>query len=1031
MRFYRVIGLLWGILCCGGIQSAVAQELDLTGMVYDFQTYTRPENVTVSLEGPEGIKTATVNPTGQYTFPKCKPGKYKIRLEAPEYNSFEKTFEIGTDYSWMAELAMVRLTKKGAKIRTRVVDYTRYDQLNSAWAYATDKARAVEELLNEVNRLFTPEDEEYFLAYSQAGMVYSNFVKDIKRAIRYYEQASDAYQKHAPFYNRSNIPMVNDEMVVNMISSGLGNVYLQYGMSASAIQVMQTYKPMMAKAGNLTRISYLLQLSNAYLLNEDYEACLREAEGLKGILESGQPIIARTKIEYRENPDDPESVRKMLRKQYLDMERRLDSIYARSDEMTGLVYSSQYNRILGMAHYNQYQFKEASNYLNKYNEQQRRYQELIRVTQAQSMSQTSGLADSIVRNVKESLRYTELVNSIGHNPQAVIATLKSGVESVPISLLDKAVWFQMKGRYAESEKIYADMNKRLTEMESMKFYVESSNIYKSKLVNPYYHVMLCAAKKYPLVITRLEADFQKLERELQVNFSYFSEDQRKEYFNEYTRQLDFYYSVLLAGAESDASLSLRILDKSLQTKGLILEVTREQDRRLRNIRDPEVKAMVAKVRQLRDKLVAFKQLEQQSPGVGVSDSINRLTVYINRLDRTINDRIGSPGQLIKPVTWKSIQTKLKPEEALLEIVRVERNQFTFDAPLIQYWGFIIKSTGDPVPFLLGSGQGFEERSLKNYQNQVRFQLEDPTSYSTYWKAVADRTVGIKNLLLSADGVYHLINPATLLNPASGKYVMDEIQITTMSAGRDLLVAHAESKSSGSFVLIGNPDFEMSRITSKRIGEISETLTPVTTRAGMAPLPGAELEVEQVSDLARSAGVKTDVLIGQAATESVVKKISNPVYLHLATHGAFQQKKGADVYLKSMLLLAGASDNNVFTLSDYNLFEDGLLTAFEVTQMNLQETKLVVLSACETGLGEIQSGEGVWGLQRAFQLAGARQVLGSLWKISDEATVVFMQHFYSNYLQKGKASEAYQVAMTATRKQYPHPYYWGAFQLVGN
>ncbi|HCZ35323.1 MAG TPA: hypothetical protein DHV26_05285, partial [Cytophagales bacterium] len=112
------------------------------------------------------------------------------------------------------------------------------------------------------------------------------------------------------------------------------------------------------------------------------------------------------------------------------------------------------------------------------------------------------------------------------------------------------------------------------------------------------------------------------------------------------------------------------------------------------------------------------------------------------------------------------------------------------------------------------------------------------------------------------------------------------------------------------------------------------------------------------------------------------------------------------------------------------YEDGFLTAYEVTQLDLPDTRLVVLSACETGLGEIQSGEGVWGLQRAFQLAGARSVMGSLWKISDEATVTFMDAFYEQYLRTNNISEAYRHAMQTTKQEYPQPYYWGAFTLIG-
>ncbi|MBK7650041.1 MAG: CHAT domain-containing protein [Flammeovirgaceae bacterium] len=127
---------------------------------------------------------------------------------------------------------------------------------------------------------------------------------------------------------------------------------------------------------------------------------------------------------------------------------------------------------------------------------------------------------------------------------------------------------------------------------------------------------------------------------------------------------------------------------------------------------------------------------------------------------------------------------------------------------------------------------------------------------------------------------------------------------------------------------------------------------------------------------------------------------------------------------------GAADSEPFSIDDYARYEDGFLTAYEVTQLELTNTHLVVLSACETGLGEIQNGEGVWGLQRAFQLAGAQSIMGSLWKISDEATVTFMETFYKTYFAQNDIQAAYREAMQVTRKAYAHPYFWGAFTLRG-
>lgn len=294
----------------------------------------------------------------------------------------------------------------------------------------------------------------------------------------------------------------------------------------------------------------------------------------------------------------------------------------------------------------------------------------------------------------------------------------------------------------------------------------------------------------------------------------------------------------------------------------------------------------------------------------------------------------------------------------------------------------------------------------------------------------------------------------LLPRSDGKLVMDTYDVRVVSSTKDLLRPHRQPSASTA-VVIGNPKFSMSEKEPDVASATPAARSRDARRGGaLDPLPGTQVEVQNVDKLLRSNNWQVQTYTDAEAQVTRVKQVERPRLLHVATHGFFEpdQKQELpahtnlpseerpsmleDPMLRSGLYFAGANRALQGAASTPG-GDDGVLTAYEASQLHLEGTELVVLSACETGLGETQNGEGVFGLRRALQEAGAEFVLMSLWKMPDQETQELMQKFYQKWLageDKGTAlHEAQQELREAVRQRYgkDHPYYWGAFVLVGH
>ena len=212
---------------------------------------------------------------------------------------------------------------------------------------------------------------------------------------------------------------------------------------------------------------------------------------------------------------------------------------------------------------------------------------------------------------------------------------------------------------------------------------------------------------------------------------------------------------------------------------------------------------------------------------------------------------------------------------------------------------------------------------------------------------------------------------------------------------------------------------------------------------VAALPGTKIEIESVGKILKAGGYQVTPYTQKAATEAILKTIKGPAIVHIATHGYFQQDVEAssvgvtednaknNPLLRSGILLAGASPvikGEVMPNLESN--DNGVLTAYEAMSLNLEGTDLIILSACETGLGDVRAGEGVYGLQRSFLVAGAKALVMSLWKVDDAATQALMTNFYTNLSKGVSKAKAFKQAQVQLMTKYKDPYYWGAFVMMG-
>lgn len=351
-------------------------------------------------------------------------------------------------------------------------------------------------------------------------------------------------------------------------------------------------------------------------------------------------------------------------------------------------------------------------------------------------------------------------------------------------------------------------------------------------------------------------------------------------------------------------------------------------------------------------------------------------------------------------------------------------------------------------------------------------------YETLFQPLVEKIGDTKKLIIASDGNITLL-PFEVLPQPNGRYVIEDFEIHYVDSGRDLLRFEYREESQSAPLIIADPNFNypldhppvaIPPMTVKRFYELHSTepvKIPTDLRTFIEdvveiPIKRLKATGTEGEEIAKSLQSNANIWMQDDVLEHRIKQIQGPQILHFATHGLFlshQQEEESELsrtlrnvvtvgnklsrrskyenpLLRSWLVLSGV--NTFFMSQDPGKeAEDGILTALDVTGMDLIGTDLVVLSACMSGLGDMPPGEGVYGLRRAFTLAGARTLILSLWSVPDKPTKELMVNFYTKILQGTEKANALREAqremITARReaKQSDSPYYWGAFVCVGD
>jgi CHAT domain-containing protein/Tfp pilus assembly protein PilF len=572
-------------------------------------------------------------------------------------------------------------------------------------------------------------------------------------------------------------------------------------------------------------------------------------------------------------------------------------------------------------------------------------------------------------------------------------------------------------------------------------------------------------------------------QQFQYNFTYMSEKERLGFLDTVANDFPAYFSFVHRFRDKDPQLIGSMYNLLLWEKGFIAGSIADMRRQVEASGDADALKLLDQLSAKRTQIAALLNVTPPDRDPWLKQ-IDQLKTEANDIEKALVARSSAFAEKkkLERATWQQVRDALQPGEAAVEFARFRYYNKKWTDTSYYVALVVTRETQDqPQYIFLGDDKQIEGDALTGFQRAVQSRgasrvqqatLPGAQAYDLIWKPLETALAGKTRIYLSPDGILNQV-PLGIIPAPDGKLQMERYDLRLLSSTKDLLRS-APQPAAATALLVGNPAFDLSE--EQQLAAMHAALQKLALQQQQAPvlmaalspddrsrdlgngvtlkqLPGTGTEINAIAALMQDRNWKTNVFTNDLALKRVVEQASSPRVVHLATHGFFladqqiktdrmgllgdKQPSGLeDPMLRSGLYFAGA-DRTLAGKPVPEGLDNGVLTAMEAGSLNLRGTELVVLSACDTGRGDIKNGEGVFGLRRALQEAGAQSVLMSLWSVPDVETRDLMKLFYTKWLSGIEIHQALKEAQLEMRDQVKKrhdgkdlPYYWGAFVLVG-